>query len=127
MNVLRIICAIILIKHKGATHMGKKFQVVLPDWMEEYLQTIANQLDLTVSELLRLELSLGFIFFIDSIFAQFKAPNLEIFGIPKANAVQWLENLDRDKMRTILSRISFEARKATDYHLNANKKQKIRK
>jgi len=104
--------------------MGKKFQVVLPDWMEEYLETIADQFDLTISELLRLELSLGFIFFVDYFYPQFKAPGLDEFGIPRADAVPSPEKLDREKMYKVLSRIYFEARKATDYHLSAQRQGK---
>jgi hypothetical protein len=95
--------------------------------MEEYLETIASQFDLTISELLRLELSLGFIFFVDYFLPQFKAPSLDEFGIPRADAVPSPEKLDREKMHRVLSRIYFEARKATDYHLNAERKQKKRR
>jgi hypothetical protein len=44
--------------------MSKKFQGILPDWMEEYLQAVAARFDLKISDLFRLELSLVFIGFV---------------------------------------------------------------
>ena len=60
--------------------MGKKFQVVLPVWMEDYLQSICNEYDLTISELLRLEISLAFICFVSHFFPEFGKYLDEILG-----------------------------------------------
>jgi hypothetical protein len=104
--------------------MSKKFQVVLPDWMEEYLEAVADRYDLTISELLRLELSLAFICFVNHYFPEYKGPSFEELGIPIAKEAPALENLDRERMHKVLSRFYFEARKSTDYHM---KKEKLRK
>jgi hypothetical protein len=97
--------------------MSKKFQVVLPDWMEEYLEALAARYDLTISELLRLELSLAFICFVNHFFPEYEGPTFEDLGIPTAKDVPALEKLDRERMHKVLSRFYFEARKAIEYHM----------
>lgn len=97
--------------------MSKKFQVVLPDWMEEYLEAVADRYDLTISELLRLELSLAFICFVNHFFPEYEGPSFDDLGIPTAKDVPTLEQLDREKMHKVLSRFYFEARKAIEYHM----------
>ncbi len=104
--------------------MSKKFQVVLPDWMEEYLEAVAARYDLTISELLRLELSLAFICFVNHYFPEYDGPTFGDLGIPIAKEAPALENLDRERMHKVLSRFYFEARKSADYHM---KKEKLRK
>lgn len=103
--------------------MGKKFQVVLPDWMENYLQMISKKYDLTISELLRLDLSLSFICFIKYFYPEYKGIEIKDLGIPVAKDVPALEKIDRERMHRILSRIYFEARKAADFHINAEMKK----
>lgn len=97
--------------------MSKKFQVVLPDWMEEYLKDLSARYDLTISEILRLELSLAFICFVNHFFPEYEGPSFEDLGIPTAKNVPTLEKLDRERMHKVLSRIYFEARKSIDYHM----------
>jgi hypothetical protein len=97
---------------------------VLPDWMEEYLEVVAERYDLTISEILRLELSLAFICFVNHFFPEYKGPSFGDLGIPTAKEAPSLEELDRERMHKILSRFYFEARKSTDYHM---KKEKLRK
>jgi len=104
--------------------MSKKFQVVLPDWMEEYLEAVAARYDLTISELLRLELSLAFISFVNHYYSEYKGPTFGDLGIPAAKDAPSLEKIDRERMHKVLSRFYFEARKATDFHM---KKEKLRK
>lgn len=97
--------------------MSKKFQVVLPDWMEEYLEALSKRFDLTISEIMRLELSLAFICFVNHYFPEYDGPSFGDLGIPIANESPSLENIDRERMHKILSRFYFEARKSIDYHM----------
>lgn len=104
--------------------MSKKFQVVLPGWMEDYLEAVANKYDLTISELLRLELSLAFICFVNHFFPDYDGPSFDNLGIPIAKDAPPLEKIDREKMHKVLSRLYFEARKSADFHM---KQEKLRK
>lgn len=101
--------------------MSKKFQVVLPDWMEDYLQTMCKEYDLTISEALRLEISLGFICFVSHYFPEYEGPGMRDLGIPIAKDAPPNAEIDREKMHKVLSRIYFEARKAVDFHLKVEK------
>ncbi len=104
--------------------MGKKFQVVLPMWMEDYLQSICSEYDLTISELLRLEISLAFICFVSHFFPEYKGPTMQDLGIPLAKDAPPREKVDREVMHRVLSKIYFEARKAADYHMKVKGKKK---
>jgi hypothetical protein len=104
--------------------MKKKFQVVLPMWMEDYLSDIANEYDLTISELLRLELSLAIICFVSHFFPEYEGPSMQDLGIPLAAEAPSVESLDREKMHRVLSKIYFEARKAAEYHKGAEKQER---
>lgn len=97
--------------------MSKKFQVVLPHWMGEYLEALAARYDLPISELLRLELSLAFICFVNHFFPEYDGPTFEDLGIPTAKDVPTLEKFDRERMHKVLSRFYFEARKSIDFHM----------
>ena len=101
--------------------MSKKFQVVLPDWMEEYLEALSARYDLTISEILRLELSLAFICFVNHYYPEYDGPTFEDLSIPTAKEAPTLEKIDRERMHKILSRFYFEARKSTDYHIKKEK------
>ncbi len=97
--------------------MGKKFQVVLPVWMEDYLQNICDEYDLTISELLRLEISLAFICFVSHSYPEYEGPTMQDLGIPLAKDAPHKDKVDREVMHRVLSKIYFEARKAADFHM----------
>jgi hypothetical protein len=104
--------------------MGKKFQVVLPVWMEDYLQSICHEYDLTISELLRLEISLAFICFVSHYFPEYEGPSMKDLGIPLAKDAPPRDKIDREVMHRVLSKIYFEARKAADFHMKTKDAKK---
>jgi hypothetical protein len=98
----------------------KKYQVLIPDWLEDYVKYLAERYDLTFSEIIRAEICYAILCHVTHFFPDFKPainPN-EILG--------WLRNtpgekLEKEELRRVLSKIYFEARKAIEYRLLGEK------
>ncbi len=96
--------------------MLKKYQVLIPDWLEEYVKYLAERYDLTFSEIIRAEICYAILCHVTHFFPDFKPtvnPN-EILG--------WLRNppgkdLEKEELHRVLSKIYFEARKAIEHRL----------
>ena len=97
--------------------MLKKYQVLIPDWLEDYIKYLAERYDLTFSEIIRAEVCYAILCHVTHFFPDFKptiTPN-EILG--------WLrpsqgEDLEKEEMHRVLSKIYFEARKAVEHRLS---------
>jgi isopropylmalate/homocitrate/citramalate synthase len=101
----------------------KRYQVLLPDWLEEYIKYLADTYDLSFSEVIRAEICIAIIGTISKLHPEYKLgiTSEEILDMIK-KAVQ--EDTASDKQHGILSKIYFETRKAIEYRFNQEKKQK---
>ena len=100
--------------------MSNKFQVVLPDWMEDYLKHLVDRYDLNISEVIRLQICFAVMCMTEKLFPEFDAgltPEA-VTALPKADS----DNIDREQLMRTLSKIYFEARKAVEYRLEKDKK-----
>lgn len=101
--------------------MLKRYQVLLPDWLENYIIQIAESFDLSFSEIIRLELCFSILSSTKSFYPKYK------MGItPKEileSAFSQKEGKEEEKHR-FMSKIYFETRKAVEYRLPILKKQK---
>ena len=52
--------------------MLERFQVMLPDWLSDYINQTANRYDLSVSELIRIEICVAIIYATSIIYPDFK-------------------------------------------------------
>jgi len=101
----------------------KRYQVLLPDWLEEYIKFVADKHDLSFSEVIRGEICLAILNTVPGLFPEYK-PGIttkEIASLIKKDAEVGME---RDEEYKILSKIYFEARKAIEYRLKKEKKLK---
>ena len=103
--------------------MLKRYQVLLPDWMEEYIKLVAGKYDLNTSSAIRVHLCLAIIFVIRSLHPGYK-PNLSSKELRELSKKASNNNLDEEEVHRVLSRVLFEARKAVEYRLAKNKKPK---
>ena len=89
--------------------MLKRFQVLLEDWQAEHMKQIAETYDLSFSEVVRMVLSLGITSVNKSIDPKFSTTvdgsKIKEFLSPKAT---------EDKRHQMLSKLYFEARKASE-------------
>ncbi len=103
--------------------MLKRYQVLLPDWLEDYIKKLADKYDLSFSEVIRVEICIAIMSTISKLYPEHK------FGITPEDILGWIkndvqENMERDEEHRMLSKIYFETRKAIEYRFSQEKKQK---
>jgi len=94
--------------------MLKRYQVLLPEWLEEYITYGVEKYDLNFSELIRLELCLSILALIPEIHPEYK-PQTTLKDAAAFLARFEKGKLDREEMLRGISKIYFEARKALDH------------
>lgn len=103
--------------------MLKRYQVLLPDWLGEYIKQLVNKYDLSFSEVIRVEICMAILSAVSEIFPEYKlgiTPK-QIYNQIRKQAEKEMEKEDAYR---ILSKIYFETRKAIEYRLTQEKKQK---
>ena len=103
--------------------MLKRYQVLLPDWLEDYIQYGANKHDLSFSEIIRLEICLSILLTTTCIYPEFK-PGITPEEICSTEKNHNKSKVDINGTHRIISKIYFEARKAVEYRLDKEKSQK---
>lgn len=103
--------------------MFKRYQVLLPDWLEDYIKYLVNEFDLSFSEVIRVELCISILITISKIFPEYKPG---ITGEEIANLIEQniKKPLEREETHRIMSKIYFETRKAVEYRLKKSEKKK---
>lgn len=94
----------------------KRYQVLLPDWLEENIKFYVEEYDLSFSEVIRAEICSAILATVPKQFPEYK-PGLshdDMVNLMKQNAQKKLE---RDDALRWLSKVYFEARKASEYRL----------
>lgn len=100
--------------------MLKRFQVLLPDWLEEYIHWKVKRYDLSFSELIRLEMCMCILARIKHLYPDYH------FHITVEEALSSLYDypegkLSKDQIHQSISKIYFEARKAVEFRLDREK------
>jgi len=95
----------------------KKYQVLIPEWLEEYIKYLAEKYDLSFSEIIRAEVCFSILNTVNHFFPEHKSSlkPQEILEMMKDK----LENdFEREELHRILSKIYFETRKAVEHRLS---------
>lgn len=103
--------------------MYKRFQVLLTDWQEAYLRYVCEKHDYSFSEIIRVFLSVGILYFIPLLSPDYRP------GITKKQLLKMTKNVAKlasteAERYQFISTVYFEARKAVEYRLSAVKKQR---
>ena len=101
--------------------MPKKFQVILPDWMADYFEITAETYELTISEVLRLEICFGILSATQQLFPEYKLKALLADLFKQARDIK-PNDIDREQLHRNLSQILFETRKAVEFRMKKLKK-----
>ncbi len=103
--------------------MLKRYQVLLPEWLEDYIKHLVDKYDMSFSEVIRAEICYSILCGVASVYPDYKLgiTAQEISNLSK-NYVQG--KMERDEMHRILSKIYFETRKAVEFRLAKEKKKK---
>jgi hypothetical protein len=98
----------------------KRYQVLIPDWLEEYIKWGVKKYGLSFSELIRLEICLAVISFICERYPDYQS-NFSmkdfIAGVGKFEQGK----MNQEDMEKAISTIYFEARKAIEYRFSKEK------
>ena len=96
--------------------MQKRIQAVLPDWLEEYINFIAERYDISVSEAIRSQICLAIISLVTEMYPDYDS---EFSAKDIYESVKQFDGdkLDREAFLKLLSKTYFEARKAVEFRL----------
>ena len=103
--------------------MLKRYQVLLPDWLEEYVILLADKYDLSFSEIIRTMICNWILTTVPNLYPELKlgiTPK-DIHEMIKADAQV---DMSREDVHRMISKIYFESRKAAEYRMAQEKKQK---
>jgi len=103
--------------------MLKRYQVLLPDWMEDYIKFLVEKYDLSFSEIIRAELCFSFLNTIIKLCPEYK-PGITPEDIVESVRLDGGDELKREDLHRLFSKMYFETRKAVEYRLNKEKKSK---
>lgn len=101
----------------------KRYQVLLPDWLEDYIKHLVDAFDLSFSEVIRAEICCTVLATVPALYPEYKPgfKHQDILDMIKKN---FGIDLEREETHRLLSKIYFEARKAAEYRLEKEKKPK---
>ena len=96
--------------------MLKRYQVLLSDWTEDYIQFVAERYDISSSSVIRIHMALGIIFVRTILDPEYELQ----FGdkeFQESSKKAFKGELDEAKAHQLMSRILFEARKIVESRL----------
>jgi hypothetical protein len=101
--------------------LNKRYQVLLSDWMEDYLKFITDRYDLNFSSAIRVHMCLGILYVISQLEPDYKidlkSEDLIAFS-KKASRGEMTE----EKGHQLFSKIIFETRKAIEHRIEKERK-----
>jgi hypothetical protein len=101
----------------------KRYQVLIPDWLEDYVKLLVNKYDLSFSEIIRTMMCNWILTSVPNLYPELKlgvTPE-DILEMVKAEAQT---NMEQEDIHRFISKIYFESRKAAEYRLAQEKKKK---
>jgi hypothetical protein len=101
----------------------KRYQVLIPDWLEDYIQWGVKKFGLSFSELIRLEICQAVINYISERYPDYQSGySMKDF----AEGISRFEQgkMSREDLKKAVSKIYFEARKAIEFRFAKEKIEK---
>lgn len=104
--------------------MLKRYQVLLNDWMADYIKFISEQYDWSFSEALRLVVSVEIIGWVSAMYPKNRSKLTEKELV--ARSKKWLKKPDtlEEEFHKAISTIYFEARKSVEFYIAQETKKK---
>lgn len=103
--------------------MLKKYQVLIPEWLEEYIILLAAKYDLSFSEIIRSEVCFSILCTVTHFFPDFKS-SLKPQELLEMMSEKFADDVERGEMYRFLSKMYFEARKAVEHRLSKEQSPK---
>jgi len=103
--------------------MLKRYQVLLPDWLEEYTMHLADRYNLSFSEIIRIQICFSTLSSVSSFYPEYK-PSTTIQEISKLAKEIIESNLGREELNKLISKLYFEGKPPnTDSRKKKSKKR----
>jgi hypothetical protein len=98
--------------------MLKRTQIMINEWMVDYVKSIVDEYDLSFSEVVRVTLCLQFIKIVAEFYPEYKpkVSDNRLFDVIRKYKER---KLSSEEFHRFISEVYFEARKATELRLNA--------
>ena len=94
--------------------MLKRYQVLLPDWLEEYIKFGVDRYGISFSEIIRLQVYFATLASIENLHPEYKS-RISTQNILKAIEESSNKQVNKDEIKRFISKIYFETRKAIEY------------
>lgn len=101
--------------------MLKRYQVLLPDWLEDYLKWGVKQTGLSFSEIIRLEICFSVLSLIEELHPEYK-PNITMKDVTEIAKSFNKSGFTKEDIDRFASRVYFETRKAIEHRSSKVKK-----
>ena len=101
----------------------KRYQVLIDDWMEDYVKLVAEKYDISSSAVIRVHLGIAILYVIPALYPEYK-PNLSNKELQELSKNASKGEFEEAESHQMLSKILFEARKAVEFRLSKEKKKK---
>ena len=103
--------------------MLKRYQVLLNDWLADYIKVLTEEYDASFSEVIRLSLCMEYAYTISLRYPKFKTKLSHKKTIDELNELKRTKRFEEERHK-VMSRAYFEARKAVEFALEKEKKAK---
>jgi hypothetical protein len=99
----------------------KRYQVLLPDWLGDWVEHLVDMYDLSFSEIIRAEICYSILAGTANLYPDHKL-GLTVQEISKLSKKNATEEMNRDEMLKTISKMYFETRKAVEFRLDKERK-----
>lgn len=94
--------------------MLKRYQVLLPDWLEDYIRHGVARYGFSFSEIIRLEMCFSILSFIEELNPEYK-PKVSVRDILKIVNKSAKGEKEKEELKRFVSLVYYETRKAIEY------------
>lgn len=101
--------------------MQKRYQVLIPEWLEDYIKLGVKKFGVSFSELLRLEICLSVISTIKTLYPAYKT-TFSVQEVLQAAQRYAKGKVNKEEMDKLISKVYFEARKAIEFRLSMERR-----
>ena len=105
--------------------MLKRFQVLLSDWQDEYVNLVCMRYDLSASSVIRLHLGLAILYSVQLIHPEYK-PDIQPEVFKKLSEQASDESFSDEEVHHWMSKLLLEGRKAAEYRMLKEKEGKMK-
>jgi hypothetical protein len=100
--------------------MLKRYQVLLPDWLENYIKYQTKLYDFSFSEIIRLQICLATLQAMEYYYPEYKS-DLVLEELFTEESLNNPEKIERNDILKNVSKIYFETRKAIEFRMEKEK------